>query len=139
MAQGVNVKITIRGAKELKNALDRFPKQAASRFADAINKAIIKIEQTTFPLTPRKTGKLRAQYPIDRRTATPSSLRGAVRNTTPYAVGVHNLYSAGTPYRRPTTPGTVAGFLIVGANRAQGEVDKIFVQALEDITEDLGK
>jgi len=137
----ITSKITITGLKRAKLALNKHPRIASVHLANAINASIVKIEQKTFPLTPKKTGKLRAQYPHDRILAFPNKalLLGAVRNTTPYALKVHNLHPIGNDYANPTTAGSRPHFLTLGAKKAEPQVNKEFDDALDNIIKDLVK
>lgn len=93
----------------------------------------------TLPITPVKTGRLVGSFALDSIKAKPTSLIGAVRSTVPYAAFVHDKHPAGTPYMNPSkNKGAVAGFLIVGVERAQQAIDKHFTTALNNIVKEMG-
>lgn len=133
----IAITFKIKNVNALRRNLTRFPQVAQGAIADAINKAVTVVQQETIPLTPVKTGKLKAQFQLDRILARPSSLRGAVRNTTPYAVAVHNLRPVGAHYRNPSRNKSArAGFLILGRDKAEAEIDRIFEKALDFIIDE---
>jgi len=133
----IAISFKIKNVNELRRNITRFPRVAQGAVADAINRAVTIVEQKTKPLTPVKTGKLRAQFELDRIIASPTSSRGAVRNTTPYALAVHNLHPVGTFYRNPSrNRGARAGFLILGRDKAEAEIDRVFEKALDFIIDE---
>ena len=132
----IGVKVKIKNLRSLKRNLDAFPSVSKNVIADGINKAVIAVEKETLPITPRDTGKLKAQFGLDRILANPSRLTGAVRNTTPYAAAVHSVRNVGERYRSGKNTRAVGGFLIVGRDKAESEIDRIFDEALEKIVDE---
>ncbi|KKM78984.1 hypothetical protein LCGC14_1354510 [marine sediment metagenome] len=137
------ITIKIKNLDRLKRAIDMYPEISGRHVANAINKSIGDIRQETIPITPRKTGNLRSSY--DRggtKFATPKDLVGTFGpnlNVAPYALFVHDKHPLGGRYKNPTTKGTLPRFLEEGALRATRRVNERFVEALNNITNDLAK
>ena len=133
-----DVTVKIKGLEEIKRRINRFPEISGKHVAQAINESVLAIESKAKPITPVAQGILVGSYAFGRVRATQTSLRGVVNPTTPYAAEVHDLYPPGTPYKRPTkNPRALAGFLEVGKDAAQNQVDRFFAAALRSITKDL--
>jgi len=133
-----DVTVKIKGLEEIKRRINRFPEISGKHVAQAINLSVRAIEAKTILVAPVATGTLVGRFPLDREIASASSLRGVVATRVPYAAEVHDLYPPGTRYKRPTKNLiAVAGFLEVGKDAAQNQVDRFFAAALRSITKDL--
>lgn len=129
------VKIEIKNLDKITSLAKKYPAVAQKHIDQAIVRSIGEIDIQTKPLTPVKSARLRnSMIPIFR------PFKGIYGTNVNYASRVHNLYSAGTPYRHPSlNKNAIAGFLTVGVRRAITTVNEAFATALDKIVVDLAK
>lgn len=129
------VKLEIKNWDKITKMADKYPAISRKHIDKAIVRTIGEIDIQTKPLTPVKTGRLRNSFiPIFR------PFEGVYGTNVPYASDVHNLYSAGKSYKNPSlNKSAVAGFLVVGVDKAKPEANNAFKEALVNITKDLAK
>lgn len=131
----VKLFIEVRGLEKLTRMASRFPRISRKHVDKAIVRSIGEIDRATKPLTPVKSARLRNSLtPVFR------PFRGVYGTNVPYAADVHDLYSPGTPYQKPSkNKKAVAGFLTVGVKRSRMVTDDAFKVALDNIVIDLAK
>ena len=124
---------------KLRSRFAKHPVIVGKHISLAINKTIDDIIDKTKPITPVDSGRLVGSFTLDSIRSRTTSLAGAVRSLVPYAASVHDLHPAGSRYFNPTkNKVAVAGFLKVGAERAERQINKNFQDALDNITKALG-
>jgi hypothetical protein len=126
--------VEIKNFDKILKLASKFPGVSQKHIDKAIVKSIGELQAKTLPLTPVKSGRLIA----DLRVPHFSPFQGAFGSKLPYAATVHDLYSPGTGYRRPSlNKEAVAGFMIVGVKQSQKVIDNAFAKALEDLVQEL--
>ena len=133
------VRIKIKGVEELRRRVRRSPQSVGKHISLAMNRTVDSIIGKTRPITPVKTGRLVGSFSTDSIRARPNVLLAAVRSLVPYSGFVHDKRPVGQSYRNPSkNKAAVAGFLIVGVDRAESEIERHFRTALNKIVNDLG-
>lgn len=134
------ITIKIKGLNKLRSQFVRHPQIVGEHVSKAINKTIEAIRAKTVPITPVDTGRLAASYARDSRQATPTRLFGLFASNVEYAGFVHDIRPAGQRYKRPSkNKSAIKGFLFIGVERAENQIDKNFQDAADSITRDLSK
>jgi len=130
-----SITVHINGLEKLQSLANRFPKVSQLYIDQAIVRSIGEIDIQTKPNTPVKTGRLRNSFiPIFR------PFSGKYGTRVPYAQRVHDLYPAGSPYKRPSlNKNAIAGFLTVGVRDAEPKINQVFEYALDQIVKALAK
>ena len=131
----MSVKIEIKNLDKLVKMADRYPAISQKYIDQAIVRSIGEIDIKTKPITPVKTGRLRnSMIPV----FTP--FKGVFGAHVSYAPRVHNLYSAGTPYKFPSlNKNAVAGFLTIGVKESEAKINQAMSDALEQIVAEMVK
>lgn len=136
----VQINIEIKGLRELRGRLKRFPRISGKHVSQAINKSVFAIEAEAKPITPVKTGLLRGSYSFGRVLSSPFTLMGRVKPNASYAQSVHDLHPPGQRYIRPSlNKNALAGFLTIGQDRAERQTDGFFQDAANNITGELAR
>ena len=142
MAQAsLRIKIKILNLDKITARFKRSPGIIGKHISKAINESVQRVIGKTKPITPVKTGRLVGSFGTDSIFSTRTRLTGAVRSLLPYASKVHNLHPAGQAYRnRPIAKNkrAVAGFLKVGVDQAQPEVNRVFAENYQRAIKELG-
>lgn len=132
------IRIQIKGINRLRRQFEKHPNIVGKHISLAINRTVDSIIGKTRPITPVKTGRLVGSFTTDSIRASSNRLVGAVRSLVPYAASVHDLHRPGTRYFNPSkNKGALAGFLIVGVNKAEREIERHFADAGNNIVKEL--
>ena len=130
------IAIEIKNFDKLTKLAEKYPAVARKFIDRAIVNSIGSIQRETLPITPIKNARLIA----DLRVPHFAPFQGRLGSSVPYARRVHDLYSAGTPYKNPSlNKRALAGFLQVGVLRSKKTIDDVFVGALKDIVNEIAK
>lgn len=127
------IEIQVTNLNGIARMAQNCPAVAQKHIDSAITRSIATIDQNMKPITPVKTGRLRNSF-----MPTFRPFEGRFGSPVVYARSVHNLYSAGTPYKNPSqNKNAVAGFLEVAAVNAKSAINGLFNDALSSIIEEL--
>ena len=129
------IKVEIRNLEKLTSLASRYPKISQKYIDEAIVRSIGTIARETKPNVPVKTGRLvNSMVPIFR------PFKGVLPFPVKYANRVHNMYPAGTPYKRPSlNKSAKAGFLTLGVSASDGAIQDAFDSALDKIVGELAR
>lgn len=123
----MDVTITINGLDKMRKLAEKYPATAEKYVNTAILKSLGAVYGNMASITPVKTARLREDF----HTPHVSRFQGWIGSSLPYAIHVHNLYSPGTPYKRPSlNKSAIAGFLTYGANESKGKINGFFNDAI---------
>ncbi len=132
------VVIKIKGLNRIRRQFAKHPQIVGEHVSKAINRTIEAIRAKTVPITPVSTGRLVGSYARDSKQATPTRLFGLFASNVEYAGFVHDIRPAGQRYKNPSkNKSAVKGFLFIGVERAENQIDKNFQNAADNITRDL--
>lgn len=127
------IKLQITNLDKLQAFADKFPATAQKYVDSAIVQAIGELQRQSQPLIPVDTARLKNSF-----IPAFSPFVGIFGTAVNYATSVHDLYSAGTPYKNPSkNKNAVAGFLEIGAKRANPKIESIFNNALQKLVDSL--
>ncbi len=127
------ITLKINNLDKLQNVANLFPATAQKFIDEAIVKSIGEIARDTQPMIPVDTARLKNSF-IPKF----SPFKGTFGTNVVYANSVHDLYSAGTPYKHPSKNiNAVAGFLALGTQKAQSTIQSYFDEALNKIVKAL--
>lgn len=113
----MEISIKINNLPQIMSALRKSPYLMARNLNKAITYSIAKVQQKSVPLTPVKTGRLRASYHTYFR-----NLYGMISPETDYAIYVHE----GTRFMRARP------FLAEGISESNKDIQNYFEKAVED-------
>lgn len=120
----VEIKVEIPNLDKVKSALNNYPEIAARRVQEAIVKSIASIHESTIPVTPVRTGRLRASF--ETRFG---PLWGSLYPTVDYAIYVHE--GTRRMFARP--------FLRWGIDKAYSQVENYFETALRETLDEVAR
>lgn len=122
MASSFNVKI--ENIAEIKRAFKQAPELTIKYVDRAIQASLFTVQKEADPLTPVKTGNLRAN-----NSFIYGKLQGSFIKNANYAGYVHN----GTRYMKGRP------FLLEGMKSGEPQIQKYFVDAIQNVLDDIGR
>ena len=127
-----DVTIQIKGLREQLLKFATFGPIGKKWATKAIDKSIFDIERATKPITPIDTGRLRSGFRTNVKT-----MRGELKNITPYALYVHEGTSRWPVTQPPRNPYTVRRFMVEGVERSSFLVNRNFQEAGDAMVKEL--
>ncbi len=119
-----SIGIQIKNMPQIRAAFSKAPALTVRRVNEAIQKSAFLIERESKIRTPVDTGRLRASH-----ETTYAPLKATIEPKATYAIYVHE----GTRFMRGRQ------FLFNAVQSAEGQVQKFFTQAVQQVLDEIGK
>jgi len=130
--------IKITGLKEFTKAMREAPRMLIRELDKAVWRSVLAVEREAKPITPFDTGYLRASI-IPGRPLGQKDRIAMIAPYAPYAIYVHEGTRKWPLSKPPRAPGTVRQFMKKGAEKAEPDIDRYFIQALDKVIRHITK
>lgn len=130
----MEVSIKIENLDKLQALAEKYPAVVEKYIGMFITKSLALVYGNMAQITPVNTARLREDLHIPHV----KRFEGYMGTKLPYAGRVHNMYEAGTPYRKPAkNTNAVAGFLTLAAKQSKQGIDLFCNQAIGDTLKEI--